>query len=380
MPARVDQPTTARQRVLYLAPTFLSYRLHKLVRGVQVFDLQFVRELLAMGQDVTLPAEVTWRARFREHFAGVESLPGRLRVVYTPPLIKPLWNGLALQALLWRRFDACFVGNISRGMVPVVDVLRARGLVDRVVIQANRTAKPAVVRAIRRWGAQVVAVSGHVGGTFPSDLQPPVAVYYGVLDAQDFSPAPMDARGATSATTAPSDTGSASGEPVNFFLLGKLDTPIKGVSTALEAWGMLAPEVRARCRLHLASYPKPPTDLPEGVVAYAWMGAGEVPGFMRRMDVMIVSSITETFCQGLVQAMLSGLASIGREMPTISEKLDAGAGLTFTTARELADHITRLASDAELRRTMGQAARRTALERYVWHTPTFVERYLLPKR
>lgn len=375
---RVYPRPAVRRSLLYLAPAFLAFRLHKQVRGVQVFDLQLVRELTDLGIDVTLPADITWRPRLIEHLGDLiaaplgrapvpgatPDTPGRLRVVYTPPLVKPLWNGLALQALLHRRHDVCLLGNVSRGIAPVVELLRLRRLFGRLVILANRTARPSFLRAVRRWRAQVVSVSAHLLGAFPADLDPPIRVYYGIVNAADFRPATPDERG---------DDGL-----VHFFMLGKLDTPIKDVPTALRAWSLLPPAVRARARLHLASYPRPPSDLPEGVRPYTWMPPADIPAFMRRMDVMLVPSLSETFGQGLVQAMLSGLPSICRDFPTLREKIENGGGLLFSTPEQLAVHIERLVDDPDLRHRMGCVARATALERYVWNTSDFVARYLFP--
>jgi glycosyltransferase involved in cell wall biosynthesis len=145
---------------------------------------------------------------------------------------------------------------------------------------------------------------------------------------------------------------------------------------------MLDAGVRAGCELHLASFPEPPAPgtLPEGVIARRWLGADEVPALLREMDVMLVPSLSETFGQGLVQAMLTGLPSVVRDVPTLVEKVTGPpeAGLVFADDGGLARAMERLAGDRALRAAMGERARRVALERYVWDTPRFVERYLLP--
>lgn len=349
-----------------------------------MFDLQFVEQLVKCGLEVTVPAEITWRGRLREHLghlmrgAGVEAGGGgggegvgRLRVVYTPPLIKPLWNGLALNAVLHRRFDVCFVGNLSRGMCPVVSLMLRRRMFPRVVVQANRVPREGVSRALRRWPGAITAVSGLIRDAFPEDLRGRVEVYYGIANAGLFEPGPRQ-RGEGGAP-----------EKVRFVVVGKLDTPIKGVGHALAAWKLMSAEARARCELHLASYPEPPPagELPPGVVAHRWLEAGEVPGLLREMDVMLVPSLSETFGQGLVQAMLTGLPGIVRDVPTLVEKVEGAgerAGVVFHDDAGLARAMELLAGDAALRRAMGARARAVALERYVWSTPTFVERYLLP--
>ena len=125
--------------VLFLAPCFLSWRLHKSIRGVEVFDLRFVRQLAELGLRVTIPAEVSWKKRFAEHLKGVEIDP-----VFVPPMRKPVWNTLAAALRLGsRRFDGAIIGNPSRGMTPGLKLMHRRGCFDRAPLIAHRSVREA---------------------------------------------------------------------------------------------------------------------------------------------------------------------------------------------------------------------------------------------
>lgn len=367
--------TAQGRRLLYIAPAFLSYRLHKVVRGVQVFDMLFIRDLLAMGIDITLPAEISWRPQLRQRLTLPDGRRPRFR--WTPPLIKPQWNGMFANLLVHGRFDTVYLGNCVRGAVPMVDMLRTRRMVGRLVIQANRVPRPPVERALRRWtDARIVAVSELVKSGFSPDLRSRVEVKYGLVDAQDYSPR--------------ADGPVPTGEPLtHFFLLGKLDTPVKDAPAAIRAFAALPEPIRARCRLHLVGYPDPRDagELPPGAIAYTWMDSADIAAFVRTMDVLLVTSTTETFGQSAVQAMLTGLPTIASDLPTMREKLDppegvaAGdaesrrAGLIYRTHDELVAHMAALATDPARRAAMGRVARARALERYVWDSAGFAREY-----
>ena len=349
--------------VLYLAPTFLSYRLHKQIRGVEVFDLAFAPELAREGLRVVIPADRSWKDRLEERFADA---PASLQVVYTPPLRKPLWNTLAAAAMLRReRFTVAFLGNVARGMLPGVELMRRRGLWSRLVVQANRAPREAFLSAARRWHARIVAVSADIASYFPGDLDPPVEVYYGVTGSEVFRPR----------------EGPRADGKVRFCMLGKLDTPLKNVPAVVETFASLPADVRAASELHLIAYPRVPApgSLPAGVIAYPWQRAEDVPDLLRQMDVLVIASDSETFSLATVQAMLCGLPVISRDLPPLREKLQDGAGLLFRTNEELGAAMVRLVRDPAARLAAAATARRVALERYVWNTRHFVNTYLLPR-
>jgi len=352
--------------ILYLAPTFLANRTRKQIRGVQVMDFQILTDLVSLGHRVCVPIEKTWKARFDEQM-GPLARAANLEVVVVPALRKPLFATIACAfALRNHRFDVAILGNVARGIVPGVNMMLRRGVFTRMVIQANAAPKPAFLKSLARWPARVVAVSRHVAEAFPARAGgEPVDVYYGVCNPDAFFP-PPDSRPE---------------RPVRFCMLGKLDTALKGVDGVVKAFASLPPELRERCELHLASFPTMPSEQTRtswgtGVIPHPWMPAPEVPAFLREMDVLIIASASETYSQACVQAMLTGIAVIGRDIPAIREKLDTGAGLCFTDDSGLASCMERLASDHELRRQMGREGRSHALAHCVWQTTEFLDRFV----
>lgn len=342
--------------VLFITPCFLARRLHKEIRGVEVFDLLLLRRLVELGIRVTVGAEATWRGRLEHHLAG--AMP---EVIYTPNLIKPLWNGLALAPrLIGRRFDAMVLGNVGNGVGTVARLLRGR--CGRTVLIAHREPRAPFLRALRGDFVDVVAVNEAIGAAFGAGPNWRVTVRYGVPNAEMYRERRDRADGV-----------------VRFAMVGRLDTPLKRVDMVLEAFRSLAPEALAVSELHLMGYPKPPTDLPPRVVAYPWMTVEQVAERLPDMDVLVVASESETFCQALVQGMLCGLPGLVRRLPTLVEKVEPDGGIVFDSPASLREGMERLARDAALRRACGEVARRRANERYIWDAAWFAREHLFPK-
>lgn len=357
----------AARSILYLAPTFLADRTRKQIRGVQVMDFQILKDLVSLGFRVCVPIERTWKARFAEQMGALAGA-ANLEVVAVPAFRKPLFTTIAAAiALRKRKFDVAFVGNVARGIVPGINMMLRRGVFDRMVIQANAAPKPEFLRALARWPARVVAVSRHVADAFPAgSTATPVDVYYGICNPADFFPAPERQTG-----------------PVRFCMLGKLDTALKGVDGVVRAFASLPPDIRPGCELHLASFPVLPEATTRaawgsGVIAHPWMPVSEVPAFLRTMDVLVIASASETYSQACVQAMLTGIPVLGRDLPAIREKLATGGGLCFATDAEISPTMARLASDAALRADMGRAGRAHALKHCIWNTSEFLDRFIFP--
>lgn len=348
-------------RVLFLAPSFLSRRAHKPIRGVEIFDLHLVRQMAELGVEVCVPGERYWRKIFEERFAGVD-----VETLYFPGPRKCAFPSMWIAWLLRKRaFDIVLLGNNSRGLLWGLKVLKPGRRGMRVVLLAHREAQREFLPAVFDHDMEVVAVSDAVARSFRVDGREPrrLETYYGIPNGELFTPA--DSR--------PSDRDGI----VRFGVLGKLDNPWKGADLAIRAFQAMDADVRARAELHLAAYPDPPSDLPEGVFAHRWMSAEKTPEFLRALDVYLAcSSGQETFGQTMVQAMLTGLAVIATGLEVHREKLDAGGGIVGEDERAISDAMERLAGDADERRRIGEIARATALERYVWDTGEFVERFL----
>lgn len=341
--------------VLFLEKAFLRPPPTPL-RGVELFNLRLIEEMLETGRSITLVAHHAWRNLLDDRAeAGLECRYSRVR---------GLWGTFQWWWMLRRiRHRTVFLANVGNGMIPLVHLLRWCGVAERLVLLAHRTATPRFIRALRRWPSWVVAVNETIAKPFRAAGYPRVAVDYGILNAKAYFPGPARAS-----------------DRVRFVVLGALENEWKGADTAVEAFRLMPPDVRARCELHLASYQKPPEIGVEGVTAHSWKPAESIPSFLREMDVMLCPSrdehiMRETFSQAIVQGMLTGLPILASDLPIFREKLDTGGGLLFSSAADLSNKMMILANDPALRAEMGATGRSTALGRYCWDTRRFLSRY-----
>lgn len=349
--------------VLFMDKVFLSpYR--KEPRGVELFNLYLVRDLAGQGCRLTVAAHPTWHEVIRKHAGEGESGPALLAASGDS-----VWGNLhAAWSLRKSRLSVLLLGNVANRLVPLVVLLRWFGVAPRCVLIAHREPSGRCLQTQRLWPSTVLAVNNKIADHFRRTGFKSVAVWYGVMNAERFTPKEKQGTGK---------------EDVNFCVLGHLDSAWKGSDTAIAAFRALPDKVRSRCRLHLAAFHDPPVLSDDGIVVYSWMEPGRMPDFLRQMDVMLVPSrdedvMRETFSQAMVQGMLSGLPSIVNDLPILTEKLDRGGGLVFRGEEELTKAMVRLAEDAALREKMGREARKTAVERYVWDTQRFVDRFLFP--
>lgn len=279
-------------------------------------------------------------------------------------------NSLTLLFLRLGRHDVLLLGNVGNSLIPATRWLFMRKTFPRCVLIAHREASRRFVRSLKNIPMDVLAVNSAIARPFVDTGYRRVDVLYGVMSAESFFPLTEHTHEKLG---------------IDFCVLGQLDNAWKGADTAVEAFRRLPERLRTRSRLHMASFAAPP-DIPEkNLIPYRWMPLKDVAEFLRRMDIMVVPSrdemvMRETFSQAMVQGMLTGLPVIANNLPVLTEKIDRGGGLVFNTIDELADAMTRLADSPELREKMGELGRRTALERYVWSTEQFVERYLFPKQ
>lgn len=335
-------------RVLFMDKVLLS-PCEKAPRGVELFNLNLLRDLAGLGLRVTAVLHPSWAALLRGKPGGanVECVSG-------------------LRGVLFRKFDVFLLGNVANRLVPALVLLRMFRVAPRCVLIAHREPSRRSVIAQKAWPSTVVTVNDKIAGHYKSAGFGDVAVSYGITDADRFHPAGHERR---------------EHQRINFCVLGHLDSPWKGADTAMAAFRGLAEDVAARCGLHLASYKSPPDTGSDRIVAHSWMPFEKMPDFLRSMDILLVPSrdedvMRETFSQAMVQGMLTGLPVIAADLPILTEKLDAGGGLVFNTVEELTRHMADLVHDHGARRTMGEAARKTALERYVWNTAEFSRRFL----
>ena len=353
------QPTAPS--ILFIDKVFLRDRSRIPLRGVELFNLNLLRDLAMLGLPVTVVAHASW-------FPDLESgLKGHAHDLVGASGGLEIFRSIAASfKIAGRRFDVCLLGNVGNRIRGMIALLRLFRSFDRCTLVAHREASRAFVRSLRGVKGHIVCVNGKIAEPFRAAGFANVHVDYGIMNADLFRPALSL---------------SHDNSTVNFCVIGMLDNAWKGADTAVNAFRLLPPAVRSRSRLHLCAYSKPPVFPDQDITAYPWMGPEHLPDFLRRMDVMIVPSrdegvMRETFSQAMVQGMLSGLPLIVNDLPILKEKIDKGGGCVFRSEEELARAMSQLANSSDLRETWGRQARNTALTRYVWDTARFVERYI----
>ena len=363
--------------ILFLEKVFFKRRKPETpLRGVELFNLQLVRELGAEGREVLFPMERCWEAPAFDFWGG--TVPQGVHVVPAPNLFLPAFGALAgtfSAVRRARRFSSgrptLLLGNVGNGLIPAIGFLRRTRAMEKMVLIAHREPPARFLPSIARLPGHVVCVCGPIADDFRRvpGLAAEVHVDYGVMNAEAFRPA-------ESGETAPRDG------RIRFCVLGALDNAWKGAATAIAAFRLLPDAIRARAELHLVAYRDPPSFPGEpGIRPYGWTPASEIPALLRKMDALLVPSrdeevIRETFSQATVQGMLTGLPVLYADLPILREKFDEGGGILCASPQDYADAMARLASDPALRARLGAEGRATALRRYVWRTRDFCRRYL----
>ena len=348
--------------ILFLEKVFLR-RAPAALRGVELFNMQLLRDLHALGHRIAVPAHPSWRGAFDEQLAGMPGMSfryGGRRRGGAGNLVAWAWG-----LVRGPRLDLLLLGNVGNLLLPLVRIVRHLGKASRYVLVAHRETSARFLGALKGWHGAVVAVNGKIAEPFRAAGFGDVHVDYGIMNADRFFPRDEPARG---------------DGRVRFCLVGMLDNAWKGADTAVAAFRAMPEPVRRRCELHLASYATPPRFDEENIVARPWMPASEIPGWLRTMDAMLCPSrdegvMRETFSQAIVQGMLTGLPVLASDLQIFREKLDTGGGAVFADVADLSRQMTALAGDAALRERQGREGRATALERYVWDTARFVRRY-----
>ena len=95
----------------------------------------------------------------------------------------------------------------------------------------------------------------------------------------------------------------------------------------------------------------------------------DVLGYYHDADVLVNPSFSESFGMSLVEAMACQVPVVGTRiggMEEIIEGSDAGLLVEAGDARALAGAVLQLLLRGDLRRSMGRAGRKTAIERFSW--------------
>ncbi len=356
------QASLHKKDMLFIDKVFLS-RLPCLIRGVELFNLKLIEDIAQSGRPVDVVCHKSWVQKL----SSLDCAEA-INAIQVSSCSRPDINGILCALKLWRLkskpYRVMLLGNVANGLIPALWILRKSGLYEKGVLIAHREPSGRFLRALCKDSA-VVAVNRQIASQF-REAGFTAEADYGVTDFSAIE----------SRTELPGDEK----QTVDFCLLGYLDNAWKGADTAIAAFQGLPAEVRKKSRLHLVAFKNPPMLSEHNIIPYNWMESSEIPEFLSSMDVMIVASrdenvMRETFCQAMVQGMLSGLPVIANKLQVLTEKLDQGGGLVFSTTEDLTRAMDQLFRDKPLREHMGNQARTTAKNRYIWRTADFLERY-----
>lgn len=355
-------PASKPARILFLDKV-MAGPFRESPRGVELFNLNLLRDLGRQGHEITALVHTSWQPAIRA------TLDGTPMTLESPPAgrTSSLPPGWLRKVATRQRADVLLLGNVANRLIPALILLRLLRSARRCVLVAHREPSRRSIWTQKTWPSTILAVNQIIAQHYLRNGFSDVSVDYGITDAERFYPSTQNRE--------------TDGGTVHFCVAGNLDSAWKGSDMAVSAFQGLSRELRHRCRLHLASFHKQPVFDDKHIIPYPWLPAGEMPDFFRRMDVMIVPSrdegvMRETFSQVMVQGMLSGLPVIANQLPVLREKLDTGGGLVVNNVPAMTAAMARLAANADERRSMGRTARDTALQRYVWDSARFAQRYL----
>jgi glycosyltransferase involved in cell wall biosynthesis len=102
----------------------------------------------------------------------------------------------------------------------------------------------------------------------------------------------------------------------------------------------------------------------------------EIEDYLQAADLALYTSENESFCLAILEAMFFACPSVATDIGGIPEVVDGGTNgllIPFGDAQALAAAAEKLIQDPSLRKTLGEAARRDAHERF--SAETIVPRY-----
>jgi glycosyltransferase involved in cell wall biosynthesis len=171
---------------------------------------------------------------------------------------------------------------------------------------------------------------------------------------------------------------------INVLCVGRL-IERKGQHHLLEAFARLPQGLRPRIRLTLVGTGDAETALHErakqlgldaDVAFLGFVPREAMPELYRNADVFVLPSQSEGMSMALLEAMASGLPVVVTDTGGSSELVRPGVNgfiVRWEDTQALADALTGLAEDSQLRNTMGSASRSTA-EGFSW--PAITQEYL----
>jgi glycosyltransferase involved in cell wall biosynthesis len=189
------------------------------------------------------------------------------------------------------------------------------------------------------------------------------------IDTERFNPEKNAARGA--------DLRKKAGIPEQSWLVGFVGriVPHKGIETILEAWRLLPADIRSRAYLCIFGAPEHPRmqDLVEQAASepglhVKYMGfSNDLPGWYSTMTVLAQPSWHEGWGYNVLEAACNGVPSVGtRISATVDAILDGQTGLLVPVKdpQAMANAVTKLLKNDDLRKRLGQAARERTVNEF----------------
>ncbi|MEM9082402.1 MAG: glycosyltransferase, partial [Planctomycetota bacterium] len=321
-------PLAGKSMALY-ERGFFRPRRKKPVHGVELFRIMLLGDLARLGMRITVLCEKSWDWRVLEFAGELSDGPGGIEFVTMPYLRRARPTGWCAARKLIKsgqRFDILMGGDPDVRTAGGLKMLMKAGLASRTLIMADGRGRDVMLKRYRRDGFRfdVHTISMDVAEDFAGKFDGRLTSKHGIANAADFlAVTPAYER--------------EPNEKVKLGLFARLPSSSKGEEATRAAWAMLPAEVRAKAELHLAGYLDPPQeDAGSGIVNYNWVPYSEAPSWMASMDIMVVHSTRESFCQSMVQGMLVGLPILSSTLPVLTEKLDTGGGIACEGVPELA--------------------------------------------
>lgn len=151
--------------------------------------------------------------------------------------------------------------------------------------------------------------------------------------------------------------------------------PHKGIETILEAWRLLPPDIRSHAYLCFFGAPEHSQmlDLIEQAASepdlhVKYMGfSSDMPAWYPTMTLLVQPSWHEGWGYNVLEASCFGVPAVGtRISATVDAILDGKTGLLVPVKdpQAMADAITRLLKDDDLRQHLGQAARERTINEF----------------
>jgi glycosyltransferase involved in cell wall biosynthesis len=178
--------------------------------------------------------------------------------------------------------------------------------------------------------------------------------------------------------SAPSRNGHESNKPIRFVFAGRL-VDWKGVNLLIEAFAQVAKQVNSvldiigdgRLRAHLEFMAKN-VGVGDKVRFHGWLLQHQCAEQFKNADVFVLPSIYECGGAVVLEAMASGLPIVATDWGGPADYVDGSCGILVQPASRdsfvagMTDAMLKLAADPVLRRRLGEAGRKKAVDVFDW--------------